>query len=295
MTLSITADTPNLTAAPRFPEYPHPIKMVVCDLDGTLVQSDLAVSEAVMSAIADCTQAGIKVVIATGRMYPSAQPYVIRLGLDTPVICYQGAVVKESVGEQTVRYMNPVPVEVARKLVDYCQAQDIHINVYLDDVLYSRPHDVYVREYQNTSSIEPTLVEDLLDILHSPPPKMVIINNNPQVLEAMKETLGREYGEDMLSWCNSRHNFLEVTAPKVSKWSAVVALAKQYGIAPEEVMCLGDEENDLSMLIGEGLGLAMANGPLHIQAQAKGTVPSIMEDGAAQAMHYYALKTPAKD
>jgi Cof subfamily protein (haloacid dehalogenase superfamily) len=274
----ITADTPNLVAAPLFPSYSHPIKMVVCDLDGTLVQS------------AECSQKGIKVVIATGRMYPSAQPYATRLGLDTPVVCYQGAVVKETVGAQELRYMNPVPLEVARRLVEICQSKDIHINVYLNDILYSRPHDIYVREYQNTSSIEPTLVENVLDILTDTPPKMVIINNDPQVLDDMKATLEQEFGPEQLGWCKSRHNFLEVTAPNVNKWSAIVALAEQYGIKPEEVMCLGDEENDLSMLIGEGLGLAMANGPLHIQAQAKGTVPSILEDGAAQAMRRYALK-----
>jgi len=287
---AITADTPNLVAAPRFPDYPHPIKMVVCDLDGTLVQSDLTVSDAVLNTIAECTQQGIKVVIATGRMYPSAQPYATRLGLDTPIICYQGAVVKETVGDKELRYMNPVPLSVARRLVELCQAKDIHINVYLNDILYSRPHDMYVEEYYKTSSIDPTIVDNVLDILTDTPPKMVIINNDPQVLEDMKATLEKEFGTSELGWCKSRHNFLEVTAPNVSKWSAIVALAEQYGIKPEEVMCLGDEENDLSMLIGEGLGLAMANGPLHIQAQAKGTVPSILEDGAAQAMKHYALK-----
>jgi hydroxymethylpyrimidine pyrophosphatase-like HAD family hydrolase len=69
----------------------------------------------------------------------------------------------------------------------------------------------------------------------------------------------------------------------------VVALAEQWGILPQEIMCLGDEENDVAMLRGEGLGLAMANGPLAVQRQAKGIVPHILEDGAAQAMRYYIL------
>jgi hypothetical protein len=100
-----------------FPAYAHPIKMVVCDLDGTLVQANLEVSNAVLDAIQAVSQAGVKVVIATGRMFPSALPYVQRLGLDTPVICYQGAVVRDSQDGFTLRYSNPVPLDLAKEIV----------------------------------------------------------------------------------------------------------------------------------------------------------------------------------
>lgn len=281
--------TPTVETAPTpfFPEWSHPIKMVVCDLDGTLVQSDLKVSEGVHSAIADLSRAGIHVVIATGRMYPSALPYAERLGLKTPIVCYQGAMVRESQGEKNVLYYNPVPLEIARKIAKHCQENDIHLNVYINDVLHSRPHPVYVDEYKRTSSIEPTLMENMLEALTEAPPKMVAINNDPDVLERLRHTLISTFGDDTIGVCKSRHNFLELTAPDVSKWGAIKAYAAQLGIQPEEVMCLGDEENDLSMLVGEGLGIAMANGPTHIQRQAKGIAPHIMEDGAAKAMRHY--------
>jgi hydroxymethylpyrimidine pyrophosphatase-like HAD family hydrolase len=147
-----------------------------------------------------------------------------------------------------------------------------------------------VDEYKRTSSIEPVLLDDVSSILQADaPPKMVVINNDPTVLEGMRAYLLETYGDDRIGVCKSRHNFLELTAPDVSKWSAVVALAEQWGILPQEVMCLGDEENDVAMLEGEGLGLAMANGPLAVQRKAKGIVPHILEDGAAQAMRHYVL------
>ncbi len=283
---------PTFTDTPPvlFPAYEHPIKMVVCDLDGTLVQSDLKVSDTVLETIQAVTNKGVKVVIATGRMFPSALPYVKRLGLDTPVICYQGAVVRDSQDGFALRYSNPVPLDLAKDIVGYCQSQGIHINVYVNDVLHSQPHEIYVDEYKRTSSIEPVLLDDVLSILQvDAPPKMVVINNDPAVLETVRAYLLETYGAERIGVCKSRHNFLELTAPDVSKWSAVVALAEQWGILPQEVMCLGDEENDVAMLAGDGLGLAMANGPLAVQRKAKGIVPHISEDGAAQAMRHYVL------
>jgi Cof subfamily protein (haloacid dehalogenase superfamily) len=220
-------------------------------------------------------------------MYPSALPYVERLGLKTPVVCYQGAMVRESQGDKNILYYNPVPLEIAREIAQHCQENDVHLNVYINDVLHSRPHPVYVEEYKRTSSIEPTLMENMLDALTEAPPKMVAINNDPDVLERLRRTLISTFGDEAIGVCKSRHNFLELTAPDVSKWGAIKAYASQLGIQPEEVMCLGDEENDLSMLVGEGLGIAMANGPTHIQRQAKGIAPHIMEDGAAKAMRHY--------
>ncbi len=276
------------------PDYPHTIKLVVCDLDGTLVQPDLQVNDTILDTIQSLHQVGVKVVIATGRMFPSALPYVKRLGLDTPVICYQGAVVRDTIDDYALRYENPVPLPLAREIVAHCQEQGIHINVYINDVLHSQPHELYVDEYKRTSSIEPVILENVLDVLHTDaPPKMVIINNHPEVLERMRQELLARYGASQIGVCKSRHNFLELTAPDVNKWSAVVALAGQWGIAPQEVMCLGDEENDVAMLAGEGLGLAMGNAPLAVQQKAKGIVPSIFDDGAVLAMKHYILdKTP---
>jgi Cof subfamily protein (haloacid dehalogenase superfamily) len=281
-----------MTTNPIFPAYPHPIKLVVCDLDGTLVQKDLTVSPAVIAIIKRInTTTTTKVVLATGRMFPSALPYAQLFELTTPIITYQGSTVHEI--DQPPRYQRifytPVPLDIAKKLVSYCAENNIHINCYVNDILYSRPHELYVQEYKNTSSIEPSLTEDLDAILTEAPPKLVVINNNPAVLETMKAYLANTFGKEQLSWCQSRHNFLEITAPNVSKWNAVSFLAQRWGIATENILCLGDEENDLSMLTQAGLGIAMGNGPVAIQQQAKVIAPPIGENGNAQVLAHYVL------
>jgi Cof subfamily protein (haloacid dehalogenase superfamily) len=264
----------------------------VCDLDGTLVQKDLTVSSTVIALIKRInTTTTTKVVLATGRMFPSALPYAQRFELTNPIITYQGSTIHEIDKPPHYRriFYNPVPLDIAKPLVAYCTENDIHINCYVNDILYSRPHPLYVQEYKSTSSIEPTLTENLDAILTEAPPKLVVINNNPVVLEQMKAYLAETFGKQRLSWCQSRHNFLEITAPTVSKWHAVSFLAHQWGIAPENILCLGDEENDLSMLTQAGLGIAMGNGPIAIQQQAKVVAPPINEEGNAQALAHYVL------
>jgi Cof subfamily protein (haloacid dehalogenase superfamily) len=280
------------TTTPLFPAYPHPIQLVVCDLDGTLVQKDLTVSPAVIAVFNRMTTTTkTKVVLATGRMFPSALPYAQLLGLTTPIITYQGSTIHET--NQAPRFnrifYTPVPLEIANHLVAYCGENDIHINCYVNDILYSKPHPIYVQEYKNTSSIEPSLTDNLHAILTEAPPKLVVIHNDPAVLESMKAYLAETFGKERISWCQSRHNFLEITAPNVSKWQAISFLAQQWDIATENILCLGDEENDLSMLTQAGLGIAMGNGPLTIQQQAKVVAPPIGEDGNAQALAHYVL------
>jgi Cof subfamily protein (haloacid dehalogenase superfamily) len=278
--------------SPFFPTYPHPIQLVVCDLDGTLVQKDLTVSNAVVQVINRIqTTTQTKVVLATGRMFPSAYPYAQRLNITNPIITYQGSTIHDiSTPTKFERlFYTPVPMDIAKKLVTYCAENHIHINCYVNDVLYSRPHELYVQEYKNTSSIEPSIVDDLTSILTEAPPKLVVINNDPNVLDTMKGYLAQTFGTQQISWCQSRHNFLEITAPNVSKWNAVSFLAKQWGIPTENILCLGDEENDLSMLTQAGLGIAMGNAPLAIAQQAKAVAPPINEDGNAQALAHYVL------
>ena len=277
---------------PTFPAYPHEIKLMVCDLDGTLVQKDLTVSPAVKAIIKRInTTTTTKVVLATGRMFPSALPYAQLFGLTTPIITYQGSTIHETDHAPQFNriFYTPVPLEIAKQLVAYCAENDIHINCYVNDILYSRPHELYVQEYKNTSSIEPSLTNNLASILTEAPPKLVVINNDPAVLEKMKAYLAETFGKEVISWCQSRHNFLEITAPNVSKWNAISFLAQRWGIAPENILCLGDEENDLSMLTQAGLGIAMGNGPIAIHQQAKVIAPPIGEDGNAQALAHYVL------
>ena len=267
-----------------------PIKLIVTDLDGTVVQHDLSVSHRVQKAINTvCINTDVRVVIATGRMFPSALPYSGKLGLDTPIITYQGAMVRQSSAPHSVLYHEPVPLTLAKQVLALCRELDLHLNVYINDKLYTEPHPIYVEEYRATAAIEPNVVEPMENVLMLPPTKLVVIDNDPDKLLTMKEELGLRFGKQTLGWCQSRRNFLEITAPQVSKWRAVMELADIWAIRPEEILCIGDQDNDSAMIEQAGLGVAMGNAPRAVKAKADVITGSIDEDGAAQAIEALVL------
>jgi len=88
---------------------------------------------------------------------------------------------------------------------------------------------------------------------------------------------------------SSRDNFLELMEPGVNKWEAVKAVAESYGIRPEEIMCIGDSNNDLCMIENAGIGVAVANAKPAVQASAKVVTSSNDEDGVAEVIERFTL------
>ena len=94
------------------------IELVVCDLDGTLLRPDLTVAPRVREALEATRARGVPILVASGRMYRSVEPWACELGLDGPLICYQGAYIREPRGGPLLRH-RPLPASVARgRVVD---------------------------------------------------------------------------------------------------------------------------------------------------------------------------------
>ncbi|MBC7345666.1 MAG: HAD-IIB family hydrolase, partial [Clostridia bacterium] len=110
-------------------------RLVAIDLDGTLLASDYTVSRRNRAAISKLVERGIRVTLCTGRMYASAAIYARELGLDTPLIAYQGALVKHA-GTGEVIYERFVPLSLCRHLVLMARDYGLTINAYWQDELY---------------------------------------------------------------------------------------------------------------------------------------------------------------
>jgi Cof subfamily protein (haloacid dehalogenase superfamily) len=269
--------------------HPKPLatryQVLALDLDGTVVGHDLSISPRVKKRLhqlvnhSDC-----RVVIATGRMSVSARRFAADLGVQEPVIAYQGAMIRDMQGQ--CLFHSPIPLDVAKELVADLFQQGIATNVYMDDVLYMHRSNPYQEAYAKLGGTTPVMVDDLVGCLTQAPTKLLLIDDHQ--IDAILAGIQTRYA-GILAPCKSRQNFCEVIGQQVSKWAGLSWLIAQWGIPPEQVMAVGDQGNDISMLTAAGWGVAMGNAPDEVKTLANAITTPIEQDGVAEAIEQYLL------
>ena len=267
-----------------------PIRLVAIDLDDTLLTPDLRIAPACREAVQAVRARGVQVVLATGRMFCSAAPYARQLGLgaETPIIAYNGGLVQTLGGELWVH--EPVPLPEARELARYAINRGLCLNLYINDTLYVQELGPHVAYYVSIAGVQAHPVGDLLAFLQAPPTKMLIVDEAERI-EALLPEL-REAFAGRLDVARSKPRYIEVTAPGVSKGRALAAVAARLGVPAEQVMAIGDGENDAPMLRWAGLGVAVANAMPAAKAAADVLTLSNAEGGVGAALRRYVLGQP---
>ncbi len=263
------------------------IKLVAVDLDGTVVNESLQIAPRVREALNHLvTQTDVRVVIATGRMFYSALPFAEQIGIVDPLIAYQGAMVRQLNEARTLVSHTPIAMPLATELLERLLSQNFDVNLYMNDQMWTNPGNKHVEFYRRTSLIQPQYTDDLMASLTTAPTKLMVIDD--ERLDGLLEFLSEHYAT-RLSFCRSRSNFCEIIDFAASKWNALNGLAQQWGIQPDEIMAIGDQGNDLSMIEGAGIGVAMASAPDYVKAVANFVTTSIEEDGVANAIDRFVL------
>jgi Cof subfamily protein (haloacid dehalogenase superfamily) len=235
-------------------------------------------------AIAAVRAAGIHVIVVTGRMFRSVRPYLEELGLDDPVVCYQGAVVAEP---QSGRFLlhEPIPLELAREAIAAIVEEDYHLNCYVDDELYVAEVTEEARAYADFQNLPIHAVGDLLAWLERPPTKLVAVGD-PDALDGLEQRLRARF-DRRLFISKSLPYFLELASPRVSKGSGLAFVAEHLGLAQERIVGVGDGENDVELLEWAGYGVAVANAHPRVLAIADWVCPPAAEEGVAQMLEAY--------
>ncbi|MER2138940.1 MAG: Cof-type HAD-IIB family hydrolase [Succiniclasticum sp.] len=262
------------------------IKLIASDMDDTLLNSKTKLSERNAAAIRKAIDAGIVFLIATGRMYVSVKPYADTLGLDVPLVTYNGALVKGSKSGK-VYYEHPLKLETALELLAYCKEKGYYIQSYQGDELWVKEATEFSAEYTRISGIPATPVGERLYHPETAPYKLLAMTK-PEEFQKVWQDIQQQFAGKVVV-TSSRDNFLELMEPGVNKWNAVKAVAEVYGIKPEEIMCIGDSNNDLSMIENAGIGVAVANAKPAVRAAAKLVTVSNDEDGVAQVIEQVLL------
>ena len=121
------------------------IKLVATDIDGTLVKWDTSVSDGVKNCVKKLQENGVKVVLVTGRMHCATKHLRDELGLNSPVVSYQGGLIKDSDGKTL--YQENLDSDCAKEIINWAHKNDVHLNLYIDDKLYVEKDDDCVKRY----------------------------------------------------------------------------------------------------------------------------------------------------
>lgn len=273
-------------------------KMICIDIDGTLVQPDLSVSQANAEAIAKAKAKGVVIALSTGRMHRSALAYADELQLTDPIISSNGAYVRSKEGNE-VYYEQNLSTEDLRFLVNTLEKFDTKINFYDPREMFISEVRDYVLRYERAAATLPEnrriairylsesyTMEDFIAERGGKIQKGIVFPH-PDRIEAIREAIGQNPSIRVVS---SGEDNLEFTSRHADKGKGVLALAKVLNIQPEEIIAVGDSENDLAMLRVAGMPVAMGNAAPEVKAAAKYVTGTNLEDGVARMIHRFVLE-----
>jgi Cof subfamily protein (haloacid dehalogenase superfamily) len=269
---------------------PEKIKLMALDLDGTILNRKHEMSERTASAIRAARIKGYQVVLCTGRRYTSCLDIIERLGCLEEIIIDNGIIVKDTTTDETI-YADYLSSDVYGKLVSVVRDIGLPFIVLIDD--YPEP-DIYTESLDGTNPYHREFIElnisscRIFESLDEPPTKKVIqlaIFEEYSTLQKTEANLKKsvEHLADCFTIRAIRYmgSSLELIPKGASKWKALSFLLDSKEIAPEEVLAIGDDVNDIPMIFNAGFGVAMANAFDEVKAAADYIAPDRDEDGAA--------------
>jgi Cof subfamily protein (haloacid dehalogenase superfamily) len=257
------------------------VQAFACDLDRTLIGEDAVLSRQAVDAIAAARAAGIRVVIATGRMFRGVKPYLDEAGIVDPVICYQGAAVVDP-SSGTFLLHEPIPVELALEAIALLNGAGFPPNCYVADELVVAQRTPQSDAYSAFQDLPVTEVGDLTAWLRQPPTKLVAVGA-PEELALLRARLAPHFG-DRLHVTTSLPWLLELGHPLVSKGTGLGFVAEQLRFEPEQTVAFGDGENDVELLAQAGYGVAVERAHERLLAVADWTCPGPDNDGVPRVI-----------
>lgn len=263
------------------------VKLFVTDLDGTLLPSGKDVPRENIEAVQKAVRAGVIVTIATGRMYRAALPVAEALGVDVPIITYNGALIKSTKGKvYHTSYLKP---EVIEQVVDFCQEQGWYLQSYSRDDLWVPVHDAYAQGYENAQKVTAHVVGwDGLREQTQEVCKLLTITDSAEETKRRLAILSERFGTEIAA-VQSNACYGEIVNLGVSKAEGLRRLADKLGIAIEDTMAIGDSYNDLPMLQAAGHSVAMGNAVPEVKAVCDYETGRCEDFGFAQAIRELVL------
>ncbi len=270
-------------------------KMLVTDMDYTLLNKDKQISDRNKKALKAAMDKGVHVIVATGRIYTSALYYAKLLGISTPIIASNGAIIREEHTDKTL--FQGILSEIAiNEMIRLTKETGLFCHFFSRDTIYTERLINVSVNYMNWNKylaeedqVKIKLLNSFGDISEYERNgifKAVVIDDDKSKLQYLREEIIKT-GVVVVS--QSLKDNIEVMSKEVSKGNAVAKLAEFYSIKREEIITIGDNENDISMIEYAGLGVAVGNAEQCLKERADYITDDYMEDGVAKVIEKYIL------
>lgn len=271
------------------------VKLVVCDLDGTLLNKHHEISEEDLAAIDQASKKGIFVTVCSGRIVPMLEHYIKLSGIRGPLIAANGGHIIDTVSQKTL-WEKPIEGEEVIPLLDFCRSADMDYGVLTRDGCFFSPNSIRVQRLYRYNQIASEQGERIIPIdffgnNHNCVRGMKIDKILVQELQAGQFEQARQFitTHTKLWYTSSESGLLDISAPDVTKGEGVRRLAQMMNIPLKQTCAFGNYENDISMFSVVGLAIAMENSSPAAKASAMTVTKSNMESGVGWGIRNYIL------
>jgi Cof subfamily protein (haloacid dehalogenase superfamily) len=262
------------------------IRLMLADVDGTLVTPDKVLTDRAVDAVRRLHAAGILFAITSGRPPRGIDMLIEPLDITTPIAAFNGGLLVDrnmSVIEQRV-----LPEDLVRPVADLIGSFGLDVWVYRGaDWYVPDPKGSHVAQESATVRFEPKVMTSL-DGLTSDVAKLVGVSDDLDAVARASSAAHDKFG-DHVSAARSQPYYLDVTHPDANKGAVARYLAEKYAIPPEAMATIGDQPNDVLMFAHSGLSIAMGNASLEVQRSARRVTTSDTDEGFANAVEKFVL------
>jgi Cof subfamily protein (haloacid dehalogenase superfamily) len=274
-------------ALPRHAMSSPSIRLVLSDVDGTLVTMDKTLTERSIQAVHALHDAGILFAVTSGRPPRGMSMLVEPLELSMPLSAFNGGLVVDP--EMFVIEQRTIPDDLVAPTIHLLESYGLGVWVYRGaDWLVRDPEGPHVARESQTVQFSPTVVESFDDGATGIA-KIVGVSDDHDAVAAAAQAAHDELG-DHVSASRSQDYYLDVTHPQANKGGVVTFLSAKYGTPPEEIATIGDMPNDVLMFAHSGLSIAMGQSGREVHRAARRVTTSNDEDGFANAVERFILR-----
>mgnify|MGYP001584911957 CR=1 FL=1 len=274
-------------------------KMVCIDMDGTLLSKRKTISDESKRVIKEINDKGIKVVVTTGRLYNNAAYYSKLIGASDSVIAGNGAIIRNKNSDEII-FKKDIDINICKKLILIAQKCGIILHIHtINEILTNSYFSNIIARIvlpgikDSDFPIKITTIKsednwnNKLKNYKGKIIKCITFSTSAKKTEMFRKELDNI--KEVVYYCSGDRS-IEINNKEVSKGNGVKALADYYGISREEIICIGDNENDVSMIEYAGLGIAMGNGIEELKEKADYITDTNNNDGVKKALEKFILK-----